>query len=237
MPSKQYLIQPAKGKKDPPLPSSGLLLVTPSEAAYGHRVLEEAGGSREYLYNSRLTISKDNSFFVAGPSVGAPMAGMTLEKLSVLGANAIILFGWCGSLNPNITIGDLVVGDASVSGEGTSTYYQGKNSHLPSDAMRKKLQKFLDESGTSYETGRIWSTDAPYREEKSLVESLVTDEHVSCVDMEYSALCAISRVRKIDFAALFLVSDELFGTSWKQGFTTKEFRIKSQQIIKLLLQF
>lgn len=69
-----------------------------------------------------------------------------------------------------------------------------------------------------------------------MLQDLATRYDVGAVDMEYSALCAVAIFREIQFAALFLVSDELWKDEWRPGFTGKVFKRKSKAQIKQLIQ-
>lgn len=230
------IIQPRKGKREQAIPAHGLLLVTPSEARYGQQLLEERGGRQQFLYNSSLTVSADNRFFIAGPAVGAPLAAMTMEKLIALGSNRIIMFGWCGAVDRTLKVGDVVIGAVPVSGEGTSRYYQTATPAQPSEGLVSALATRLAAAGLEYSAGNVWSTDAPYREDRIYIEKLHNNADVCCVDMEYSALCAVAAFRGVEFATVFLVSDELYQQRWAPGFTRREFRDKSMQLVRLLSQ-
>ncbi len=59
--------------------------------------------------------------------------------------------------------------------------------------------------------GCVWSTDAVYREDRRMLKKLCLEKGVGAVDMEFSALCAVATFRKIEFAAVLTVSDELWG--------------------------
>ena len=56
MASEDIIIHPRKGKSEQPIPESGVILITPSEADYGHSLLLERSGSKSFLYHSRLTV-------------------------------------------------------------------------------------------------------------------------------------------------------------------------------------
>lgn len=232
--TEDIIIHPFKGRKEKEIPAAGIFLVTPAEANYGQECLLNAGGRRQFLYNSGLAISDDNTLFIAGPSVGAPLAVLTMEKLIALGAKRIILFGWCGTIADNLKVGDIVIGEAAISGEGTSRYYQASSPAMPSVSLVHDIEELLSSECLDYSKANVWSTDAPYREDRIFIEKLHRDADVSCVDMEYSALCAVAAFRGIEFAALFLVSDELYRKKWKPGFTSREFRDKSSLLVKLL---
>ena len=53
---------------------------------------------------------------------------------------------------------------------------------------------------------------------EAFCRKLQQEEDVSAVDMEYSALCSAAFFRKIDFAALLLVSDEVWGYELESRF-------------------
>jgi len=229
------IIHPKRGKREKEVPSCGLMLVTPSELQFGRRQLVERGGRDQFIFSSSLTISPDDSFFLAGPAIGAPVAAMTMEKLIVLGARRIIMFGWCGAIDPELRVGDVVVGGEPVSGEGTSRYYPTMSAPLPAAELISALSKALQAEDISHSTRNVWTTDAPYREDRNYITGLHDNADVCCVDMEYSALCAVAAFRCIDFAALFLVSDELYQERWVPGYIRSDFREKSKQLVSLLL--
>lgn len=229
------IIHPKRGKREHATPSCGLMLVTPSELQFGRKQLVERGGRDQFIFSSSLTISHDDRFFVAGPAIGAPVAAMTMEKLIVLGARQIIMFGWCGAIDPELRVGDVVVGGEPVSGEGTSRYYPSGSSPLPATELTSALCRALTAEGIGHSTKNVWTTDAPYREDRNYITGLHDNADVCCVDMEYSALCAVAAFRGIAFAALFLVSDELYQECWVPGYVRSDFREKSRRLVSMLL--
>ena len=231
------LIHPRRGKKELIIPDTGLLLVNPSEAEKAHTLFKKAGGESRYLFNSRLTVAKDNSCFIAGPSIGAPMAVMTMEKLIALGAKNIILFGWCGAVAKHLTVGKIVLPDSALSGEGTSPYYSGKLTINPSKTLNAGLDSFLKGKSVDFQNGCVWSTDAIYRENRHDLEQLRAEKNVCAVDMEFSALCSVAMFRQVEFSALLMVSDELWGESWAPGFSSSSFKAECKRVMTLLLQY
>lgn len=234
MTENNIIVHPKKGRRELPLPENGILFVTPAEARRAHELVEDAGGTRRFFYNSRLTVSGCGTFFVTGPSVGAPMAAMTLEKLIALGAQSIVMYGWCGAIDKTIDVGDILIGSRAVSGEGTSKYYPATTPIASSDALSKYLQGRVGQKGINSRSAVVWTTDAPYREDRDQLTALRREEGVQAVDMEYSALCSVSMFRNIDFAALLLVSDELYHENWKHGFMQPGFKKMNKQIVEIL---
>jgi uridine phosphorylase len=230
------VIHPVKTRKDPEVPESGFLFVNPGEANFALSKIIDEGGKRYFLHNSQLGVSADNARFIAGPAIGAPVAALVMEKLITLGARQIVLMGWCGAVDEQYHIGDLIVPAGGVCGEGTSQYYGGDKDPKPSRKTTDYLRRLLSDKKIECKDGKIWSTDAPYRESRSYLFDLNKKKQVVGVDMEYSALCNVARFRKIDFSAVLLVSDEIWGNSWKPGFKNSVFKKRIKLLVELLLQ-
>lgn len=229
------VIHPRRGRREKEICPGGLLLVNPYEATYGIEVLIKGGAEQQFLFNSGLVVDYDRGSFVAGPAIGAPVAVMALEKLIALGARKIVLFGWCGAVATSLQVGDLLLPVSGLRGEGTSGYYTDEEVVTPSGTLVELLRENVAHHGYSVAEGRVWSTDAPYREKRDELDELNRMADVVAVDMEFSALCAAASFRQVEFAALFLVSDELYGKEWKPGFTQKSFRNTSRALIDMLL--
>jgi len=229
------LMRPQRVGKEKELPAAGLFFVNPTEAGHAMNRIAAEGGKKMFLFNSGLCVAADRTFFVAGPAVGAPMAVLCLEKLIALGAKRLILVGWCGALQPTLGIGDLLVAGQALCGEGTSRYYSSEQGPRPAAKLTAWLGETLERNGMSWQEGRVWSTDAPYRESRELMASLNREHNIAAVDMEYSALCTVALFRGIDFAACLLVSDELWQKEWRPGFSSPAFRKRSQDLSSLLL--
>ena len=229
------IISPKRNKNEKEIPKEGILFVNPAEAAIEMAAMKKKGAESRFLFNSHLSIQGDNTF-IAGPAIGAPMAALTLEKLIALGARRIILFGWCGALSRDLNIGDILVPDQALSGEGTSAYYlSSKKQPGPDEGLRQKVVSLFMQNGVKTHNGCVWSTDAVYREKRSALTSLHRDG-VSAVDMEFSALCSVAHFRAIEFAAVLVVSDEIWGNSWRPGFSDKRFKKNTAFARTLLIE-
>lgn len=231
----KYILNPDRLPGEKKLPPLGLLFVNPGDARAAVSFVKAAGGRKHFFYNSSLCVNAAKSFFVAGPGVGAPMAVMALEKLIALGAKRIYLLSCCGVLDEELTVGDLLIGGKAFCGEGTSGYYSKDSQFLPSQRAAARLQAGLDSQHLKACHGSLWSTDAPYREARSMLDEF-KKRGVIGVDMEYSALCCVAACRGIDFGGLFLVSDELWRTPWKAGFSQPVYKKMNVKIRSLLLQ-
>lgn len=234
------VINPSREKGEPELPAAGMLLINPADTVTALRLAKNRGGRQHFLFNSRLAhipaAEAAESFFMAGPAVGAPMAVLTLEKLIALGARRIIVYGWCGSLRETLRTGDILLPTWARSDEGTSAHYPLNSRPESHAATRQLLADGLAAKGLTVCTGPVWTTDAPYRESIAEVNCL-GGQGILGVDMEYGALVAAATFRKVELAAALLVSDELWSGTWRPGFRSKDFKKKGSKILHFLADF
>lgn len=235
--SEHILIHPRRGRNEKVLPKRGILLVNPLEAQAVHtRLLKNNGESRAF-FNSALTVAKGNEFCAAGPAIGAPMAAMAMEKLVVLGVNELILCGWCGGIDETLTVGDIIIPDSALSGEGTSCYYPAQAPLQPAEELSASLRDFFAQENLAVRRGCVWSTDAIFREDQYELVRLNRQDQVVAVDMEFSALCSVAAFRGIDFAAVLVVSDVLYHEEWLPGFKQQRFIFTRKKAVDNVLKF
>ena len=224
--AEKAVIEPRKGRGEEALPPLALLVFTPQDIDCFKRSFpaREKHPARMFLAEVHTVAAPGIEFAMAGPMLGAPQAVLVLEKLVALGVRYVLALGWCGSLQPHLRIGDVVLPERAVSEEGTSTHYPLE------DANPGPREGFLDLLGNGFEQaacacfqGTVWSTDAPYRETVSKVLAY-REQKVLAVDMETSALFAVSAFRNIDLAVALVVSDELSTLQWRHGFRDEAFQ-------------
>ena len=223
---KDEIVYPVRGKKDPAVGPVAVMVAMETDLGFVRRSMDIMGQPVCKIFSSRLYKGRcdHEDIAVVGPMMGAPYAAVVLEKLIVLGAQRILFFGWCGSIQPKVGIGDFVVPDRGVSEEGTSSHYPGPDSPpKPSGRLVKAIEKSLLRRAVSFQRGAVWSTDAPYRETKKKVR-LFQEQGVLGVEMELSALFAVAHFRHVKLGALLVVSDELGSLRWKPGFKTQKFK-------------
>jgi uridine phosphorylase len=224
------IINPARSKGDPHLPPVGILAVNPADGSCFQTFAHQYGLKRHVFFHAQLY--SNDTFFLAGPAVGAPMAAICLEKLIALGARRIVVYGWCGSLTPSLGAGDLFIPTGGVSEEGTSVHYQPAPV-WDDDSLRLSLFAALTKEGCLLKEGWIWTTDAVYRETREKVERYRA-QGILAVDMEFTALRSVAAFRGVSLAAVMLVSDELFHEEWTPRFQHKKFRTDSRRVLAKL---
>ncbi len=173
---------------------------------------------------------------LVGAPLGAPYAVILLERLIAMGAKDVVALGCCGSLQPDLKVGHLVIPTEALSEEGTSGHYP-----LPKGTPRKTddhlvalLQQKCRRKKFPWAAGKVWTTDALFRETREKVERY-SKKGLLAVEMEMSALMTLAVYRQIRFAALLVVSDELAGPRWKTGFLQPSFWSASQKAAEMLI--
>jgi len=231
------VIEPQKGRREEGLPASGILIFTPQDLGLFLRCFAPPPRKSHKIFLVDVFSGSygNTPMALAGPMMGAPQAVLVLEKLIALGVRSVIAVGWCGSLQPHVRVGDLILPRATVSEEGTSNHYPCAETHPgPSPELVQPLREaFLSELHGAHE-GTVWSTDAPYRETKAKVLGY-QKQGVLAVDMESSALFAVASFRGIRLAVVLIVSDELFSLKWVHGFKDGKFRQTREKVAELTL--
>ncbi len=232
------IIFPVKGKREPHLGPDALMVLVPSELNYLARECEaeKVPFNDMRLYNIYCTKGGPGGpVSLCGPFLGAPHAVMGMEKLIVLGAKRIWVLGWCGSLNPEIRVGHLVIPTGAVSEEGTSSHYPiGDRFPEPDRRLNRRLENALSQRGLPISLGPIWTTDAPYRETPAKVKAFQS-KGILAVEMEISALMTLALYRSVTMASVLVVSDELFELKWRPGFSNPLLKENSHAAGRVLL--
>ena len=156
--------------------------------------------------------------------VGGARSAMTLEELMALGARTFLIAGATGALKPGIQVGDNVIATSGLREEGTSYHYRPPEH--PARAAGPATRALIEAAKASKRPahpGRVWSTDAPYREFTGKVRRYAQDG-VLGVDMEASALMVVSEFRGADLGMILTVSDLVYRRDWPNIFGTDEYR-------------
>ncbi|TAN59025.1 hypothetical protein EPN16_08170, partial [bacterium] len=71
----------------------------------------------------------------------------------------IIRIGTCGALDENIKVGDLVIADSIIRGDGVTPYYVESNFKTAADKkIADTLEKAAKDSGANVHRGCVWTT-------------------------------------------------------------------------------
>jgi uridine phosphorylase len=237
--SDRVVIESRRGSREKPSAPVAIIVCTePDRRRFCRLALRVAGSVREF-YNARFVdlMYAHRTVTLAGPVLGAPQAVLVLERLIALGSRTVLVFGWCGSLQPQIPIGDWVIPTGARSEEGTSVHYPvASPSAAPDPSLSSRLRGFCAQRDHRLHAGPVWSTDAPLRETAGKVRSY-GEEGMLAVEMEMSALFRVAEYRRVPLAGLLVVSDELFTLKWRPGFGSPAFKSSRHDAVRALLDF
>lgn len=144
--------------------------------------------------------------------IGGAATAALAEELLALGARKLLLYGACGVLNRELTAGRLVLPTAAYRDEGTSYHYLPAGDYIDIPTAGR-LGEIFDELGLPYGKGRVWTTDAIYRETRTNMEKRRAEGCVA-VDMECASVMAAAQFRGIPAYQFFYAEDSLDGDAW-----------------------
>ncbi len=151
---------------------------------------------------------------VVNPGLGAPLVAAILEELIALGCRKFVACGSAGVLKSELERGAIVIPGSAVRDEGTSYHYCPPSRTVEMDPeIVRRLESVLQKHHIDYEIGKTWTTDAFYRETRGRIDSRKSEGCIA-VDMECSALIAVSRFRNVRFGQYLSAGDDVSGDVW-----------------------
>ena len=166
--------------------------------------------------------------------VGAPACVVQYEELFAMGLEKIVVFGTCGVLDKNIDDLAIIIPNAAIRDEGTSYHYlKSSREVVVNSKYKEEFVKLLKEHAYSYITGKVWTTDAPYRETRKKVIDR-KEEGCVCVDMECSAISALAKFRNKEVFQFFYAADNLDSAKWDKRSLGNTERLSDKEKIGLL---
>lgn len=159
---------------------------------------------------------------ITSHGIGAPGAAIAFEELIAAGAKQIIRVGSCGSLQPDIHAGDLVVAAAAVqnTGYGRETVPDGFPAVADVD-VTLALRTAAAQKGGAVRTGIVLTRDNFYAGVKTNAQpdyKQLSAANVLAVEMECAALFIVGTLRNVQTGAILAVDGnvldegELMGT-------------------------
>ncbi len=152
-------------------------------------------------------------------TIGGPYAVLVAEQLAVSGARVIVGLTSAGRVRSELPIPSLVIATSAVRDEGTSYHYLPPDATV--DAPPAALPYLRDELaplGVPVEEGRVWTTDAPYRETRQQIAHH-GEQGVLAVEMQAASLFAFAAARGTPVAVVAHVSNAIdhTGTPFDRG--------------------
>jgi len=182
-------------------------------------------GIAEYLSESDYSATKIWNIISDGmqityikTGIGAPVLMDSLLSLGVTRCKKILFIGSVGSLDTNIGIGDIVIPEYSICGDGASRYITGKTLNsgdvfgekaFPDpellNIVKKVTMKVCLDNKVKWHSGKAFSIDTVFAQFTHIDE--IMNMGCNVIEMETASAFRAAEVINIPIAAIFSVSD------------------------------
>lgn len=175
---------------------------------------KDLGSHREYAaFGGRVGGEK---VVAVSTGIGGPAAAIAIEELARLGVRVMIRVGTCGSIIPDVGVGSVIIADAAVRMDGTSSQYIMPG--YPAAATPGVVMALEDSANALKKraaVGMTASTDAFYvgqgrksfggflPPDKSRLVDEMRAAKVLCFEMEAATLFTLGRIFGLKTGALF----------------------------------
>ncbi len=164
---------------------------------------------------------------------GGPNIAALVEELSAFGVRELILWGYCGAIDPGLRFGDIIVSSGALREDGVSSHYTGDDEQVVHSDW---FQEWGDRTkNQGFASGVVWSCDAIYRETKAKVAQY-REMGVKGVEMEAASFYSVCRFLGVKGIAFLVVSDLFNQETWSGGFRSKAFKEGAKKLSDFILK-
>jgi purine-nucleoside phosphorylase len=177
------------------------------------------GGSRQRGLFCELYVTGRGrrSLGIAGNfGVGGAPTAVVVEELAAVGVQQIVSVDLAASLYADVPSGTIILVSDAVCEDGTSKHY------VPEE-LSGRLASALANRDIGFAAGRVWSTDAPYRETAQEVLKYRSRDAV-LVDMETAAFLAAGSALGVETASLLVAADTLYD-DWQPPYDGRRIQV------------
>ena len=156
--------------------------------------VEELAYNREY--RSLVGNYQGVRVLALSTGIGGASAGIAVEELKNLGVENLIRIGSCGSLQPQVKIGDLILVSGAVRDDGASkAYIEPIFPAVPDSDLLFACVCAAKNRAIRFHTGIARSHDSFYTDREAEIDAYWFKRGVLGADMETAALYTIGRLR------------------------------------------
>jgi 5'-methylthioadenosine phosphorylase/purine-nucleoside phosphorylase len=145
---------------------------------------------------------------VQSTGMGCPTAAIVTEELIQLGVKRLLRVGTCGGLQPDMSLGDLIVAITAVPSDQTAQRLVNFEPHVPTAdwELVHSAVHAAKELGKPVRVGPIVSSDLFYNPDEGQYGRW-SDRGVLAVEMEAAVIFTLGALRKVQAGCLLTVSD------------------------------
>jgi DeoD family purine-nucleoside phosphorylase len=145
---------------------------------------------------------------VQASGMGCPSAAIVIEELVQLGVKKIMRVGTCGGLQPDLSMGDLIIVLSATAADSTASHYVLGEPHAPTAdfGLVHEAVHQAKELGKPVRVGPIVSSDIFYNPDTGIAGRW-SERGILAVEMEAAVLFTLGALRKIQAGCMLIVSD------------------------------
>ena len=172
---------------------------------------------------------------VQSSGMGCPSAAIVIEELVQLGVKKLMRVGTCGGLQPDLSMGDLIVALSATAADATATHYVGGEPHAPTAdfGLVHEAVHQAKQLGKPVRVGPIVSSDIFYNPDEGLAGRW-SERGILAVEMEAAVLFTLGALRKIQAGCMLIVSDVVVEGEFVR-ITDEEMKTAVDQMTELAL--
>ena len=172
---------------------------------------------------------------VQSSGMGCPSAAIVIEELVQLGVKKLLRVGTCGGLQPDLSMGDLIVALSATAADATATHYVGGEPHAPTAdfGLVHEAVHQAKHLGKPVRVGPIVSSDIFYNPDEGLAGRW-SERGILAVEMEAAILFTLGALRKIQAGCMLIVSDVVVEGEFVR-ITDEEMKTAVDQMTELAL--
>ena len=212
---------------------------------FGADINSACDGEHVQIWNMHM---EEFDFTYIRTGIGAPLVGDTTLALGCTPCKKAIFIGSVGSLDQNIGIGDIVIPEYSVCGDGVCRYL-GKDRLKDNDTFGRAMYpdaelnskitsataRICAENNVKWHTGKNFSIDTIFAQFSHIDEIL--DFGCNTIEMETATFFKAAEISNIAAGAVFSVSDNTVrNKSLFSGRTEEEMRYRHEVRANILPQ-
>jgi len=159
----------------------------------------------------------------------------TAAHLVQLGVNKLMRVGTCGGLQPDLSMGDLIIALSATPADSTATHYVLGEPHAPTAdfGLVHEAVHQAKHLGKPVRVGPIVSSDIFYQPDSGLAGRW-SERGILAVEMEAAILFTLGALRKIQAGCMLIVSDVVVEGEFVR-ITDEEMRAAVDQMTELAL--
>ena len=202
------------------LPRRAVIVFTPADLG---RLVRETGAEPLPAWNpfKRLYRPRGSETVLTRSLIGGPAIAALVEELAAFRVREFCLWGYCGAIGGNVSVGDVILATGAFREEGVSSHYLESEDELVGSEWAAQWELPSKKAGIL--SGNVWTCDALYRETADKVAKYA-ERGALGVEMEVASFYAVCNQKGLKAAAFLVVSDVVRPDGWQSGFKSEQLK-------------